>query len=253
MVAVAGAPLAVPKPAAAGSTPFSVFQHNVLRSHYGSIKYVVEHDPPLIVTAQELCLDGLRELEGLLEGHGYSVDYHVGYPSLRTCDGPGLISMVATRGVFGDSFWQDYPAQVERGVYRGFVCIQASAYLLSWWACSTHITAATGAAAVSQSDYLRDVAFVLNDRPVIVAGDFNRTPNQTGPAGWRQSFVEVDQRANRPTYDNDPGDPLTKKIDFIFSMRLRTDVAGSGPRLGCGRLQTNSDHCFLHGRLRFIH
>jgi endonuclease/exonuclease/phosphatase family metal-dependent hydrolase len=196
----------------------------------------------------------LRSIRDDLEKHGYSVAIHTGSHASPPCGGgDGLISLVASRGTKLQEFRQNYRVQSEPHVTRGFVCMKSQAYLLSWWACSTHVTAKGADTATSQIAYLRGVALVLNDRPVIVSGDFNRTPGQSGPVKWRESFVEVDQRYNRATYDNDPGDPLTKKLDYTFSMRLRTDAPTGSARLGCGQTQSTSDHCFLHGTLRFLY
>jgi endonuclease/exonuclease/phosphatase family metal-dependent hydrolase len=253
-VAVCALLLALPDGAEGGSTTFRTFQHNVEQKHWGSIKYIVEHDPPLIVTAQELCADSVLSVRHLLEAHGYRVATHTAAKGSTPCGGKdGLISLVASRGTMLKAIDQNYPAQSDPRVTRGFVCMKSQAYLLSWWACSTHITAHGADTATSQIAYLRGVAMVLNDRPVIVSGDFNRTPGQSGPVKWRESFVEVDQRYNRATYDNDPGDPLTKKLDYTFSMRLRTDAPTGSARVGCGPTRATSDHCFVHGKLRFLY
>ncbi|MCU1497268.1 MAG: hypothetical protein JWM47_1221, partial [Acidimicrobiales bacterium] len=136
---------------------------------------------------------------------------------------------------------------------RGYSCVRASYFLLTWWVCSTHITPKSNSAghdwAEEQADAMRNLAYYLNDRAVIVGGDFNRRPTEPGPAGWVNSFAEADSTGQVDTYNNDTA-PY-KKIDYIFSIRIRTDAAYGIARVGCGS-QTASDHCFMHGYLRFL-
>lgn len=66
---------------------------------------------------------------------------------------------------------------------------------------------------------------------------------------WYTGFFEVDQTENKFTFDNDA--TLVKKIDYIFSIKLRTEAGFGVARVGCGA-ETASDHCFIHGYNRFV-
>lgn len=241
-------------PAAAGSSNFRTFQHNIKLIFSGAINYITVHDPPLLITGQEFCRQGYEDMKAALEGgRGYRVVGIATVPSSSLCSGrDGQINLVASRGTLLENPLRGhFPTQASGdGSNRGYACLSSGAYLLAWWVCSTHLTSRTAAAATAQANEMRNVAFWINDRAVIVGGDFNRTPGQSGPAAWYNSFFESDQTNNSFTFNADV--TPTKKIDYMFSIALRTDAAFGVARVGCTDLQTGSDHCFVHGTHRFL-
>lgn len=240
----------------AGSTTFRTFQHNAAIHYTGAINHITLHESPLVVTGQELCRSGYNNLKLLMEGNrGYRVFGIATVTSSGLCGGQGgQINLVGSLGTWsGEVFRQHYASQAPGdGTNRGLVCMKSSAYLLSWWLCSTHITPTSVSHAENQLAHMKNVGLFINDRAVIIGGDLQRRPWESGVSPFYSSFVESDQTMNSFTYDNDPGDPLNKKIDYIFSIGLRTDAAFGVARVGCGASQTGSDHCFVHGTHRFL-
>lgn len=247
------------QPAAAGPTLVRTFDHNVKLNRTGAINFISANDPPLIITAQEVCRSQYDSLKSALQSRGYTVwglaTVSSSFPCSEIGGGPdGGIIMTASLGSSpGPPLRGYYSAQAPGDTTRrGYVCKDSSFIFLSWWACSTHITPNSASYAVQQSTSMRNIAFFINDRAVVVGGDFNRKPWQSGPADWANGFAEADSTNNSFTYKNPPYGATYKKIDYIFSMRLRTDAGFGVARVGCGAMQTSSDHCFIHGYMRFL-
>ncbi|MGI8939939.1 MAG: endonuclease/exonuclease/phosphatase family protein [Iamia sp.] len=244
------------KPAIATPAVFRPFQHAIQLYNDGAIDYISNYDPPLMITGQQFCRQAYDPTKLKLISRGYIAAGRTTVYNSPPCGGSvdGEIVLVASKGTHVQpTIRQPFAHQDPNdGTLRSYVCVGATFYLRAWWTCSTHITPNSEFFATAQADEMRSVAAYLNDRPVIVGGDFNRQQGQSGPAAWYNGFHESDEGAanyGKDTFDNDHG--LYKKIDYIFSGKLRTDAAYGVARVGCGN-QTGSDHCFIHGTHRFL-
>lgn len=166
------------------ATNFRTFQHNVQLNKIGAMRYIIGHDPPLMVTGQEFCRNDFNFMRYLLLQQGYTVYGRHGVDESNLCGGlNGAILLVASLGTAGPTVLDGPFVTQAPGdeTLRTYICMSASVYLLAWWVCSTHITPTTVHAAVSQSTEMREQALGLSDRAVIVGGDFNRQPFESGP------------------------------------------------------------------------
>ena len=242
----------------AASTIVRTFDHNVRLTSIGAIDYISRTDAPLMITAQEVCRSQYTTLKSRLASRGYTVWGIAGVSNSGPCRSAngttqdGAISLVASLGSSPGGPVRAFfgPQASGDSTRRGYVCLKSTTYLLTWRLCSTHITPNSVYYAVAQADAMRNVALYINDRAVIVGGDFSRRPYESGPAAWTNSFSEADGSRNLFTYDI--RNRLTKKIDYIFAIRLRTDSGYGAARVGCSIYETTSDHCFIHGYLRFL-
>lgn len=251
LAALVGLAVAVPRPAV-GAVGFRTFQHNAQRTAIGALLYIADADPPLIITAQELCRNEYTLLKTFLEDRGYVVYARATVGAGATgCAGlDGQIVMAASRGSQVNLLRGPFAHQApDDGSERSYACVSATVYLLFWWGCSAHLTPNDVLSNVAQSNNMRDIASLINDRAVIVGGDFQRRPYEAGPKDWKPSFHEADEYDDSPTFDNDVS--VYKKIDYIFSIKLRTDAGYGQARVGCGSA-TASHHCFIHGYHNFV-
>lgn len=281
------------KPMVAEASPYTFrsFQHNVRYTYIGAINSASQNasKKPLVISAQELCRDEYTTLRSNLISRGYTVYGFRMAPAGHTaaaCHGTdGAIVMVASIGAsykLGSSeipLRGPFPGQ-SSVVKNGYVCIRQAAFLYGWHVCSTHMSSSSEAAAVAQSNYMKDVAAFLNDRPIMVGGDFNRTPTQTGPNAWYSSFDEVDQTGPMPSFRggvrgsytykwyrgsgttngvlrscNPPDWSLSytvcKKIDYFFSGKIRMTAGFGLAEMTYNPAATYSDHLFLWGYNQF--
>lgn len=194
LAALVGLAVAVPRPAV-GAVGFRTFQHNAQRTAIGALLYIADADPPLIITAQELCRNEYTLLKTFLEDRGYVVYARATVGAGATgCAGlDGQIVMAASRGSQVNLLRGPFAHQApDDGSERSYACVSATVYLLFWWGCSAHLTPNDVLSNVAQSNNMRDIASLINDRAVIVGGDFQRRPYEAGPKDWKPSFHEAE-------------------------------------------------------------
>lgn len=95
---------------------------------------------------------------------------------------------------------------------------------------------------MAQSNHMRSVALYLNDRAVIVGGDFNRLPLKPSIPEWIQTFHEGDEQETDATHSRG-------KIDYVWSIRYRTNAGLGDAVVGC---DGKSDHCFVFSAHQFL-
>lgn len=143
-------------------------------------------------------------------------------------------------------------------VHYGWVCLEASAYLYSWRACSGHAEASDESIAVNNALELKNIGLFINDRPVMIGADLNRRPLESGPSSFYTSFDEVDQNGPAAgslgdirgafTFSRYPYGGPYKKIDYMFSIKLRmTPAFGVATVPNQNPSASDSDHTFVYG------
>lgn len=254
-----------PRPVAAHSVTFRTLQHNVRYTFTGAIRAIaLGPDSPWVITGQELCRNQYEMLKSELQGAGYAVYGFVeaqrGHaPS--ACNGTdGAIVMVASKGSVQLIARGAFNAQAAGNAQYGWVCVQGAAFLYGWNACSGHTHCCDAYISTTQAIALRDLGHFLNDRPIMIGADLNRTPTQSGPNDFYGSFDEVDANGPAPgkpgghrgtytfkRYENGTWHVPTKKIDYFFSGKLRMTAGFGVAFVPYNQVATFSDHNYIHG------
>ncbi len=237
-----------PTPRAEAATTFQALTHNIAGFHDDEVRYITASSAPLVVNVQEVCEYRYSDLVWHLGTRGYGTAAYIPRYNSTFCWGD-VYMIHATRGDFarteGDVLAGSFPSSIQAagdGARRGYVCVRAGIYYQSWWGCSTHITPNSAYFAAAQSNHMRSIAFYLNDRAVIVGGDFNRLPDEPSMPEWYWSFHEGDERISERTQSRG-------KIDYVWSIRGRTNAAFGDAQVGCGGI---SDHCYLLSTHQFL-
>ena len=160
---------------------------------------------------------------------------------------PAARQIAASRAGTADGILGGLYPNRRSGTVNGFRCGRFNDAADSWWLCTTHLESMDAAINIDQGNYLLNYTrYWLGDRPVVVGGDFNRTPMQAPMVDWSTYYAEVDEAHNTNTW---PTDGPYKKVDYTFTLRGRGDVGGAVGSVGCA---TDSDHCYLQGTVRFL-
>lgn len=239
---------ALPTPRAEAATTFQALTHNIRRINDDEVRYITAVARPLVVSVQEVCEPIYNNLAWHMGTYGYATVVYAAQRNIVACYGD-IFVVHGTRGEFtrgsADVIIHAYPPHMQADndpARRGFVCVRAGIYYTSWWGCSTHITPSDSYYAAAQSNHMRSTAMYLNDRAVIVGGDFNLTLFHASMPEWQRAFHEGDERQNDPTFG-------ANKIDYIWSIKYRTSAAFGDADVGCGG---RSDHCYILSTHQFL-
>lgn len=273
-----------PSPASGSGPTIWVAQHNITHQWWGALRYVAEHDRPIVLTANEVCFYSLVDLSNSISGYGYGSANAVSTSYSSVCGGLHLFNAVFSQGAVSGSHINLNPPGSSSampgtepsggtGVTRwqfGVPCVKGVAYGYEWYACATHLNPVSRkfspyltdySLADAQSDWLRGRIGSFYSGPRILGGDFNLRPRQFSPRDtldWRPSWQESDDTCfgwNKDRRTTKPADPVSActntatalrngKIDYVWASSFWF-VDGYGVADHRCAVATDSDHCLV--------